>query len=92
VAVAVLVAIACLDAPAVAAVMLGAWALVALAEWTAARAARRQAAILYGAIAGVGRAFAEDPSWFAPPVERMALAIAEVGDGTAARLPPPPSE
>jgi len=90
VTVAVLVAVAQLDAPIVAVVMLGAWALVALAEWTAARAARRQDAILYGAIAGVGPAFAEDPSWFAPPVERTALAIAEVGGDTAARLPPPP--
>jgi hypothetical protein len=89
VAVAVLAAVAGLDAPVVVAVMAGAWLLVGLAEWTAARAARRHDAILYSPIPPGAGALPEDPSWFAPPVERTALEIADVGESTAARLPPP---
>ncbi|MBM2822948.1 MAG: hypothetical protein HW413_1694 [Thermoleophilia bacterium] len=92
VAVAVLAVIAGLDAPAVVAVMVGAWLLVALAEWTAARAARRDDALVYGTTAPVGPAVSQDPSWFAPPVERTALEITDVGETTPARLPPPPPE
>ena len=92
VAVAVSSAVAGLEAPVVVAVMVGAWLLVALAEWAAARAARRQEAIVYGAVTASGPGFVDDPSWFAPPVERTALEISEIGDDTAARLPPPPSD
>jgi hypothetical protein len=92
VAVAVLAAVAGLDAPAVIAVMVGAWLLVALAEWTAARAARRNDAFVYGTITPGTPAVFQDPSWFAPPVERTALEIADVGETTATRLPPPSPE
>lgn len=88
VAVAVAVAIAELDTPVVIAVMAGAWGLVALAEWTAARASRRREEAAYGPLAGIGPAFAEDPSWFAPPVERTMLEAVEDDDDTEARLPP----
>lgn len=91
-AVAVLAAVAELGAFAVIAVMTGAWLLVALAEWTSARAARREDAIVYDSLTGGRGARSEDPSWFAPPVERTALEIADVGESTAARLPPPASE
>jgi hypothetical protein len=92
VAVAVIAAVAGLDAPAVVAVMVGAWTLVALAEWTAARAARRDQVLVYGTLASGPTAVSQDPSWFAPPVERTALGITGPGEATATRLPPPPSE
>jgi len=92
VAVAVGAAVAKLDALVVAAVMAGAWLLVALSEWTAARASRLREEAVYGQFAGRGSGFADDPSWFAPPVERTALAVAESGEDTAARLPPPVTE
>jgi len=91
VVVAVLAAVAGLDAPAVVAMMVGAWLLVALAEWTAARAARRDDALVYGTIAAGAPAVSQDPSWFSPPVERTALEITDAGATTATRLPPPPS-
>jgi len=87
-AVAVAAAIAELEAPVIVALMVGAWVLVALAEWTAAGAARRQAEAAYMPLPGPGQGFASDPSWFAPPVERTALDVVEDGDDTAARLPP----
>ena len=89
VAVAVIAAVAGLAAPAVVALMVGAWLLVALAEWTAARAARRDDALVYGAFAPGAPVVSQDPSWFAPPVERTALEITDAGETTAARLPPP---
>lgn len=91
VTVAVLAAVAGLDAPAVVAVMVGAWLLVALGEWTAARAARRDDAIVYGSLSPGAAALPEDPSWFDPPGERTALEIAGVEESTATRLPPPSS-
>jgi len=92
VAIAVIAAIAGLDAPAVVAVMVVAWLLVALAEWTAARAARRGDALVYGALAPGAPAVAQDPTWFAPPVERTALEITDAGETTPALLPPPQPE
>lgn len=91
VTVAVLAAVAGFGAPAVVAVMVGAWLLVALAEWTASRAARRHDAIVYASIAPGAAALPEDPSWFDPPGERTALEIAGAGENTAARLSPPSS-
>ena len=88
-AVAVAAAIAELEAPVIVALMVGAWVLVALAEWTAAGAARRRAEAAYMPLPGPGQGFASDPSWFAPPVERTALDVVEGGDDTAGRLPPP---
>jgi hypothetical protein len=92
VAVAVLAAVAGLDTAAVIAVMAGAWLLVALAEWTSARAARRRAeAIVYESVAPSTTAFAEDPSWFDPPSERTALEVGDGGQSARTRLLPPQS-
>jgi hypothetical protein len=88
VAVALAVAIAELDTLVVIAVMAGAWGLVALAEWTAARASRRRDKAVYEPLAGIGPVFAEDPSWFAPPTAGTMLEAVENGDDTEARLPP----
>ena len=87
-AVAVAAAIAELEAPVIVALMVGAWVLVALAEWTAARAARRRVEAAYMPLPGPGQGFASDPSWFAPPMERTVLDVVEDGDDTAAGLPP----
>lgn len=86
-AVALAAALAELEWPAVVAAMAGAWILVALAEWIGARAERRLDEVEYRLYSEAGPVLAEDPSWFAPPVERTAL---EGDDGaeTAARLPP----
>lgn len=89
--VAVLAVVAGLDAPAVVAVMVAAWLLVALAEWTASRAARREDAMIYSSITPGAAPLPEDPSWFDPPAERTALEIAGVEESTATRLPPPSS-
>ena len=89
VAVAVLAAVAGLSAVAVVAVIVGAWLLVALAEWMAARAERRDDALVYGTIAPGTPMLAQDPSWFDPPIERTALEIADVEEVSATRLPPP---
>jgi hypothetical protein len=86
VAVAVGLAIADLDWKAIVAAMAGAWLLVAIAEWTAARAARRRAESSYAPVA-VYEGLASDPSWFAPPSERTVLDLGE--DDTGTRLPPP---
>ena len=91
VAVAVLAAVAGLAAPAVAGVMIGAWGLVALAEWISARAARRDEAFVYDVLAPGAAALPEDPSWFDPPIERTALDVA-AGESTATRLPPPQTD
>ena len=91
VAVAILSAVAGLDATAVIGVMAGAWLLVVLAEWMAARVESRHDAIMYGSFAPVSAAPPQDPSWFAPPVERTALDIADATESTDTRLTPPAS-
>jgi hypothetical protein len=72
VVVAVAAALAQLDAALIVVLMAGAWALVAAAEWVAAREARRRAELSLNPLAG-GAVLADDPSWFAPPVERVPL-------------------
>lgn len=89
VVVAVAAVIAELDAAAIVLVMAGAWALVALAEWTAARVARQRAEAVYMPLPAPGRGFGADPSWFAPPIERTVLDLEEAGEDTAERVPPP---
>lgn len=91
VAVAVLAVVADFSAPAAVGVIVGAWLLVALAEWTNARAARRDATIVYDYVATGAAMFPDDPSWFDPPAERTALEIPDARETTAARLPPPQS-
>ena len=104
VAVAGAAVIAELDAVVIVALMTSAWALVAAAEWTAARAARRQAEVSAMPLAGAGAVFADDPSWFVPPLERTLLeapedmqdASEDTQDGLEAtsttRLPPPAAD
>jgi hypothetical protein len=86
-AVSVAVTVADLEVVEIVAVIAGAWAIVALAEWTAARAARRRVEAAYAPLAAYGASFLSDPSWFAPPVERTALEALDEED-TGARLPP----
>jgi hypothetical protein len=87
VAVAGAAAIAELEPVVIILLMAGAWALVATAEWFAARAARRQAEISAMPFAGAGGIFPDDPSWFAPPLERRPVdpgaEDSDVGEDTA---------
>ena len=90
VAVAVLAAVAGLDAPAIAAVMVGAWLLVAIAEWAVARGEMREQALVYGATA-VQSGVPDDPTWFDAVSTDTAIDVA-ADDRTATRLPPPQPE
>lgn len=81
--VAVACAIAKLDTSVIAAVMAGAWVLVVLAEWTAARAERRRVETVYVPLQVSGGSIPQDPSWFAPPVERTSLDVAGDAENTA---------
>jgi hypothetical protein len=78
IAVAGAAAIAELDQVVIVVVMAVAWALVATAEWFATRAARHQSEMSAMPLAGAGAVFADDPSWFAPPLERQPV---EAGTG-----------
>ena len=64
VAVAVLCVVAGLEAPVTASVMAGAWALVALGEWFAARADRERHERVYGAATPIAASVPDDRSWF----------------------------
>lgn len=90
VAVAVLAALAELEPPLLVALMAGAWALVAAAEWAVAREAGRREEALASAPFGSG-IVADDPTWFTPPAERDVLED-HGAESTAARLPPPSDE
>ncbi len=80
-------AIADLDPVAIGGVMVGAWVLVALIEWAASRADRRQELPVYVAAPSVP--VAADPAWFSPPVEHTLLeGSAADGDTAVTRLPP----
>ena len=96
VTVAALAAIADLDAPAVVAVMVVAWALVAVAEWLTSRAASREQALLASSFT-YAPATSNDPAWLAPPseqtaLEQTALELEDAADRTTTRLPPPQAE
>ncbi len=87
--------IAKLDPAVIALVMAGAWALVALAEWAAARDARRHAFVQSAPLSGAGAFFGEDPSWFGPPIEHTAERTAvedEEDEDTKTRLPAPAAD
>jgi Flp pilus assembly protein TadB len=86
VAVAVLAAVAGLDPPVIALVMVVAWLLVAAAEWAMARAAAREHVLIYGGAASKA-SVPDDPMWFGPTAEDTVLDVAH--DRTATRLPPP---
>ena len=64
VAVATLSVVAGLEAPVIAGVMVGAWALVALGEWFGARADRERHEYVYGAATPVAASVPDDRSWF----------------------------
>ena len=89
-AVAIVAALARLDALAIVLVMAAAWSLVAVVEWAAAReAAKQETALLRSGLASaVAR---EDAAWFGPPVS-IRTGAGSVSEDTAARLPPPPQE
>jgi hypothetical protein len=89
-AVAAAAAIAELDAVAIAGVMVGAWVLVALIEWAASRADRRQElpAFAPAPVAPQGA----DPAWFTPPVEQTLLDTGLDPVTAITRLPPSPDD
>ena len=87
VAVAVLATVAGLSGPAIAAVMVVSWLLVAVAEWATARSSMREHALVYGASAPQP-VLPDDPLWFASSAEETALDVVP-DDRAATRLPPP---
>lgn len=89
VSIAVAAAIAELEVAEIVGVMAAAWVLVALAEFIAARSARRRAEAVYAPYPGLAPGYPTDPSWFAPPVERTVLDVVETGGDSHAKLPPP---
>lgn len=88
IAVAVLAAVAGLDAPVIVGVMLAAWLLVALAEWLAWRADRERRTLVYGAGVPLDASVPEDRSWFASNGDDTML-DAPSAERQPARLPPP---
>ena len=85
-------AIAKLDAPVIAGVMAASWALVALIEWAASRAARTRDAIPSYAPAPAAEPRAADPAWFIPPVEHTLLEPAPDSPTAVTKLPPAPDD
>lgn len=90
VAAAVLAVAADLEAAEIAAVMSGAWVLVAIMELLAARAERRANELPAAPIIVRETAPSADPAWFTPPVERTLVQPAGAVDPETAitRLPP----
>lgn len=86
-AVAVLAVVADLEPYAIGAVMLGAWILVALAEWLAARGARRRNLLVYGG-APAPAPIPDDRAWFGTNGDDTLLDAAS-SERQPARLPPP---
>jgi hypothetical protein len=87
-AVATAAALAELDAGAIAAVMVGAWVLVALIEWAASRADRRRDAVPLLSPVAPPEPMPADPSWFVPPVEHTMLEPAPDSPTAITKLPP----
>ena len=81
-------ALAELDAPVIAGVMAGAWALVALIEWSASRAERSRNAIPRFEPVAPPEPLPADPSWFVPPVEHTLLEPAADSPTAITKLPP----
>ena len=88
VTVAVLCVVAGLDAPVIAGVMGGAWVLVALGEWFAARAHRHRYEYVYGATTPVAASVPDDRSWFDTNGDDTML-DAPSAERPPPRLPPP---
>lgn len=89
VAVAVLSAVADLDAPVIAGVMVGAWILVAAGEWIAWRAETSRRTLLYGD-GPAPASLPDDPRWFRSSEDAAIEAAPETRSTT--RLPPPQPE
>jgi hypothetical protein len=87
VAVAVLCAVAGLDAPAIVGVMVAAWLLVVLGEWLVSRAEREQHELVYRTRAPVAPV-ADNRSWFGANGDDTLL-DAPSAERPPARLPPP---
>jgi hypothetical protein len=87
-AVATAAALAELDAPVIAGVMAGAWALVALIEWAASRADRRRDRIPKLAPGVPPEPLPADPAWYVPPVEHTLLEPAADSPTAVTKLPP----
>jgi len=85
-------ALAELDAPVIAGVMAGAWALVAMIEWTGSRADRRRDAIPLLAPLAPPQPLPADPSWFVPPVEHTLLEPPADSPTAITKLPPAPQD
>ncbi len=81
-------ALAELDAQVIAALMAGAWALVALIEWAASRADRRRDAIPLLTPVAPPELLPPDPSWFVPPVEQTLVEPAADSPTAVTKLPP----
>jgi hypothetical protein len=88
VAVAVLCAVAGLEAPVIAGVMVAAWLLVALAEWLVARAEHERLALVYGVGAPRAGSDPDDRSWFATNGDDTLLDLPSA-ERPPTRLPPP---
>jgi hypothetical protein len=88
VAVAVLCAVAGLDALVIVGVMVAAWALVALGEWLLSRAERERHALVYGTGAPPAASMPDDRSWFGSNGDDTLL-DAPSAERPPARLPPP---
>lgn len=88
VAVAILCAVAGLDAPVIVGVMLAAWALVALAEWLVSRAERERYALEYLRGAPVPVSPPDDRSWFDTNGDDTLL-DQQSAERPPTRLPPP---
>jgi hypothetical protein len=83
-------AVADLEPPALAGVMVGAWVLVALIEWASSRAERRRDELLSIPPPMPASPEAADPSWFVPPVEQTLLDAGSASTGAVTavtRLP-----
>ncbi len=80
--------VADLEPYAIGAVMLGAWALVALAEWLAARGARQRHLLVYGGAPAAAAPVPDDRAWFGTNGDDTLL-DAPSSERQPARLPPP---
>jgi hypothetical protein len=88
IAVAVLCAVAGLDPPVIAGVMVAAWLLVALGEWLVSRAERERHALVYGRDAPIAAGLPDDRSWFASNGDDTLLDLSSA-ERPPTRLPPP---
>jgi len=82
-------AVAKLDAPVIAGLMVVSWVLVALIEWAASRADRARQEIPHYNVPAPVEAPAADPAWFIPPVEQTMLEPAPDSPTAVTKLPPP---